>query len=158
MTRRYSIPWLDFGGSPISTVVVSDDGTVHLAGIVAQDIVAAPERPLESVAAKKTAERETLLILGAVRDVLAALHMEMSDITSCLVHLSDLNDFESMNAAFRLHFGAAGPARTTVQAAKLVLGARVELTVVAKRPRHSVFPCLSAAPLPPGEALTLVKK
>ena len=110
------------------------------------------------MAAKKTAERETLLILGAVRDVLAALDMEMSDITSCLVHLSDLNDFESMNAAFRLHFGAAGLARTTVQAAKLVLGARVELTIVAKRPRNSVFPCLSATPLPPGEALTLVKK
>ena len=98
---------------------------------------------------ERVGERETLLVLGAIRDVLAALDMQMSDATSCLVHLDDLENFQAMNAAFRAHFGAAGPARTTVQAARLIFGTKVELTLVAKRPRRMF------SPLPTGEALSM---
>ena len=155
--RRYSVPCIDFGTSPIAAVLVDEsDGTVYLAGIVAEDIVAVPERPLETVNASNATERETLLVLGAVRDVFASLGMTMQDVVSCLVHLKDLDDFDSMNTAFRAFFGAGGPARTTVQAAELIFGTRVEITIVAKR-RPRTFPWFGTRTLPAGPALSMAK-
>jgi hypothetical protein len=88
------------------------------------------------------------------------------------VDIADIEEFAGLNAAFAAYFspgtgaptlgtqltlgrtprlrrqagprgaGGAGPARTTVQAARVIFGAKVELSVVAKRPRD-------APPLPP---------
>ena len=72
------------------------------------------------------------------RNIEALLHSAGAhdDVVSCLVHLSDLAQFEEFNAAYEKHFpGPAKPVRTTVRA-DLVGGMRVEVTVIASKPAH----------------------
>jgi 2-iminobutanoate/2-iminopropanoate deaminase len=57
----------------------------------------------------------------------------LADVVSCLVHLSDLGDFERFNEIYAGHFPEPRPVRTTV-CAQLVAGMVVEITVVARTP------------------------
>jgi 2-iminobutanoate/2-iminopropanoate deaminase len=69
----------------------------------------------------------------ALRNVAALLQWHgasLADVVSCLVHLSDLSDYERFNAVYGQHFADPKPARTTVAAA-LVRGMLVEVTAVA---------------------------
>ena len=67
--------------------------------------------------------------------LLQAAGAGLGDAVSCLVHLSDLGDFAEFNAGFARQFpGPAKPVRTTVRA-DLAAGMRVEVTVIACRPR-----------------------
>ena len=60
----------------------------------------------------------------------------LEDVVSCLVHLSDLAEFAAFNAAYERQFpGPDKPVRTTVRA-YLVAGMRVEVTVIAIKPRR----------------------
>ena len=54
----------------------------------------------------------------------------LANVVSCLVHLSDLNDFRRFNEIYATHFQEPRPVRTTV-GAPLVSGMLVEITVVA---------------------------
>jgi 2-iminobutanoate/2-iminopropanoate deaminase len=59
---------------------------------------------------------------------------ELSDVVSCLVHLSDLALFAEFNASFAKQFpDAIKPVRTTVRA-DLAAGMLVEITVIAVKP------------------------
>jgi enamine deaminase RidA (YjgF/YER057c/UK114 family) len=58
--------------------------------------------------------------------------LDLGDVVSCLVHLSDLSLFGRFNAVYERHFGEPRPVRTTV-GASLVQGMLVEITVVAYR-------------------------
>ncbi len=59
----------------------------------------------------------------------------LGDVVSCLVHLSDLGQFAEFNACYGRQFpGPVRPVRTTV-GADLAGGMRVEVTVIACRPR-----------------------
>jgi 2-iminobutanoate/2-iminopropanoate deaminase len=74
----------------------------------------------------------------AFRNIEALLHAagaRLEDVVSCLVHLSDLAQFAEFNASFGEQFpGLVKPVRTTVRA-DLVAGMRVEVTVIAIKPR-----------------------
>ncbi|MEX2181065.1 MAG: RidA family protein [Gemmatimonadaceae bacterium] len=70
--------------------------------------------------------------LGAV---LREAGLTMDDVIKCNVYLTDMRDFPAMNAAYEARFAAPYPARTTVAVAGLPLGARVEIELVARRPR-----------------------
>ncbi len=56
------------------------------------------------------------------------------DVVKVNVYLTDMGDFEAMNAAYQTRFEAPMPARTTVGVAALPLNARVEIELVAKKP------------------------
>jgi 2-iminobutanoate/2-iminopropanoate deaminase len=93
---------------------LSGQGGFDAAGALAAGVVAQTEEALRNVGALLQAG-------GATFD----------DVVSCLVHLADLDDFRAFNDAYARHFGdGVKPTRTTVRA-DLVLGMRVELTVVA---------------------------
>ena len=47
------------------------------------------------------------------------------------VYLADMADFQGMNQVYEKHFPSPAPARTTVAAAGLPRGARVEIEAVA---------------------------
>jgi 2-iminobutanoate/2-iminopropanoate deaminase len=47
------------------------------------------------------------------------------------VYLADMADFAAMNEVYARHFGGHRPARSTVQAAGLPKGARVEIDAIA---------------------------
>jgi 2-iminobutanoate/2-iminopropanoate deaminase len=57
----------------------------------------------------------------------------LADVVSCLVHLSDLDDFGRFNEIYATHFAEPRPVRTTV-GAQLVAGMVVEITVIARTP------------------------
>lgn len=86
-------------------------------GLVEGDIEAQAERALEN--------------LGAV---LAAAGLSFDAVVRTTVYLSDLAHFPRLNEVYGRYFRAdPKPARTTLQAAKLPLGALVEIDAIALR-------------------------
>ena len=78
-------------------------------------------------------EEATRQTLHNLRAVLAAAGCGPQDVIKTTVFLADLQDFAGMNAAYAEFFGAHRPARSTIQAAALPLGARVEIDALAVR-------------------------
>lgn len=65
--------------------------------------------------------------------ILRQAEMDYSDVVSCTVYLTDLEDYSEMNKAYSAYFPKDPPARTCVQAVKLVREAKVELSFIAAK-------------------------
>jgi len=78
----------------------------------------------------ETQARRALANLGAILD-----HAGLSfrDVVKTTVYLSDMAEFPLVNAIYATYFVEPYPARSTVAAAALPKGARVEIDVVARR-------------------------
>ena len=63
--------------------------------------------------------------------VLAGAELTVADVVKTTVFLVDMQDFQAMNEVYGRHFPTAPPARTTIAAAGLPRGARVEIEAVA---------------------------
>ena len=104
-----------------------DDCYAYLAGLVAADF---PEgmKALGDVAA------ETRAVLAAIGDILDELQLDRANMVRVDVHLSDLDDFDAMDAAYRDFFAAGEyPARTTTESPRLFGGSKVEITCQVRR-------------------------
>jgi 2-iminobutanoate/2-iminopropanoate deaminase len=75
--------------------------------------------------------RRVLDNLGAV---LGAAGASWQHVVKTTIFLADLGDFAAVNAVYGERFGGAPPARSTVQAAALPRGARVEIEAIAVLP------------------------
>ena len=91
--------------------VALDPGTGKLVG---EDVAAQTTRVLQNLSA-----------------VLAGAGLTLEDVVKTTVFLIDMNDFAEMNRVYEQHFEGDPPARTTVAAAGLPRGARVEIDAVA---------------------------
>lgn len=78
-------------------------------------------------------ETQTQLALDNLFAVLEAAGAGAEDVLKTTVFLADIDDFESMNAAYADYFEAAPPARSAVQAGALPKGVGVEIEAVASR-------------------------
>ncbi len=77
-------------------------------------------------------EAETERVLENLAAVLEAAGSSLARVLRTTVYLTDLSLFARMNAVYAKHFtGDPKPARSTVQAAALPLGARIEIDVIA---------------------------
>ncbi len=74
---------------------------------------------------------QTARVLQNLRAVLEAAGSSLEQVLRTTVFLADLNDFAAMNEAYARFFTQDPPARTTVQAARLPLDARVEIELIA---------------------------
>jgi len=74
---------------------------------------------------------QTERVMRNVEAVLAAAGMTFANVVKTTVFLADMADFARMNEIYGRRFTAAPPARSTVQAAALPRGARVEIEVTA---------------------------
>jgi 2-iminobutanoate/2-iminopropanoate deaminase len=63
--------------------------------------------------------------------VLAGAGLSLADVVKITVYLVDMADFQAMNEVYARHFTTAPPARTTIAAAGLPKGARIEIDVIA---------------------------
>lgn len=63
--------------------------------------------------------------------VLAGAGLGFEDVVKTTVYLADMADFAAMNEVYARHLGVSLPARTTIAAAGLPKGARVEIDAVA---------------------------
>jgi 2-iminobutanoate/2-iminopropanoate deaminase len=85
--------------------------------IIAGDVAAQTDRVLKNLSA-----------------ILKAAGCELKNVVRSTVFLKDMNDFAAMNAVYGQYFGAAPPARSTVEVARLPRDVRVEIDVIAVIP------------------------
>ena len=76
-------------------------------------------------------EAEARQVLKNLTGVLEAAGASMNDVVKTTIFLADMNDFGLVNSIYAESFRTNLPARSTVQAAHLPKGARVEIEAVA---------------------------
>nr|XP_061813414.1 2-iminobutanoate/2-iminopropanoate deaminase-like [Nerophis lumbriciformis] len=79
-------------------------------------------------------EAQTRQVLTNLRAVLAAAGCTFSNIVKATVYVADMADFPRLNKLYEEAMGEHRPARSTVQAAQLPKGSRVEIDLVARIP------------------------
>jgi len=99
--------------------MVTHQGTIYLAGQVADDLAA-------------DAETQTRQVLGNIDRLLSEAGSDKTKILSATVYLADMNDYAAMNAAWEAWVPEDNtPARATVQARLAAAGYRVEIQLIA---------------------------
>jgi 2-iminobutanoate/2-iminopropanoate deaminase len=81
----------------------------------------------------KDIAEQTDRVLKNLAAVLAAGGSGLDRVVRTTVFLKDMADFAAMNEVYAKAFGAHRPARSTVAAAGLPRGARVEIDAIARR-------------------------
>jgi len=75
---------------------------------------------------------QTKQALENMQTVLRACGADLDDVVKCTVFLADMADFAAMNEAYGAAFGTANPpARSSLAARALALGAKVEIECIA---------------------------
>jgi len=109
---------------PFSPAVRSGE-FVFLSGQVAQ--LPSTGKLIEGNVAAQTEQ-----IFKNLHVVLRAAGKTFADVVRVGVFLTDMKDFQSMNAVYARQFEAPFPARTTIAVSALPLGAAVEIELVAQ--------------------------
>jgi 2-iminobutanoate/2-iminopropanoate deaminase len=76
-------------------------------------------------------EEETQRVLDNLDAILQAAGLSKRDVLKTTVFMSDLGNFSRMNPVYERFFGEHKPARSTIQAAALPRGAKVEIEAIA---------------------------
>jgi 2-iminobutanoate/2-iminopropanoate deaminase len=100
--------------------------TLYTAGQIALD-------PASMELVQGDVRAQTEQVMRNLEGVLAAAGMTFADVVKTTVFLADMAEFAAMNEVYGRRFPTDPPARSTVQAAALPRGARVEIEVVAVR-------------------------
>jgi enamine deaminase RidA (YjgF/YER057c/UK114 family) len=79
-------------------------------------------------------ELQTHQVMKNISSALALAGCKLEDVCKTTVWLQDARDFGSFNRVYMSYFGAGKPARSTTEA-RLMVDARVEIDVVAYKPR-----------------------
>jgi 2-iminobutanoate/2-iminopropanoate deaminase len=110
---------------PYSQAVIHG-GLIFTAGQIALD-------PASGELVGKSVADQTEQVFANLRAVLAAAGSDLGRVIKTTVFLADMADFGAMNEVYARAFGDHRPARSTVAAAGLPKGARVEIDLVAAR-------------------------
>ncbi|MEL6307795.1 MAG: RidA family protein [Chloroflexota bacterium] len=108
---------------PYSQAIVAN-GFVYTAGQIA--IVPAEGKMLDG-----DVQAQTRLALQNLQAVLEAAGSDLTQVVKTTVFLDSMDDFAKMNEIYAEFFGENPPARSAVEAARLPLGALVEIEAVA---------------------------
>ncbi len=76
-------------------------------------------------------EAQTHRVLQNLKAILETAGSSLEQVVKTTVFLADMNDFAAMNAIYATYFSENPPARSTVQVARLPLGALLEIEAVA---------------------------
>jgi 2-iminobutanoate/2-iminopropanoate deaminase len=105
---------------------ITMDSFVFTAGQVALD-------PNSGELVGRTTAEQTEQVFANLKAVLTAAGTTLGNVMKTTVYLADMADFAQMNEVYAKHFGSHKPARSTVQAAGLPKGARVEIDLIATK-------------------------
>ena len=120
--------------------VISTNNAPAAVGAYSQGIIAAgfvftagqvPLVPGTSDLREGGIEAQTRQVLDNISGVLEAAGSSMAQVVKTTVFLADINDFAAFNAVYGGYFPDDPPARTTVQAGALPIGALIEIEAVA---------------------------
>lgn len=103
---------------------ITTDTLVFTAGQIALD-------PFSGEIVGRSTLEQTEQVMKNLAAILAAAGSGLDRVVRTTVYLVDMADFPAMNEVYARHFGVHKPARSTVQAAALPKGARVEIDAVA---------------------------
>ena len=104
---------------------IQADGFLYVSGQVAQD-------PATGKLVEGGIVAETERVLQNLSAVLKAAGKSFDDVVRAGVFLTSMSDFAAMNGIYAKYFSQPFPARTTIGAAALPLGACVEMDLVVK--------------------------
>ncbi len=76
-------------------------------------------------------EAQTDQVMKNILAVLGHLNIDFSNVLKTTIFLTDLSNFQKVNAIYAKWVGSVAPARSTIQVAALPLGSQVEIEVVA---------------------------
>ena len=76
---------------------------------------------------------QTVRVFANLRAILAAAGTDLAHVVKATVFLTDMADFQAMNAVYADAFGDHRPARSTVAVSGLPRGVNVEIEVIARR-------------------------
>jgi len=76
-------------------------------------------------------EAQTRQVLDNLGAVLHAAGLDWANVVKTTIFLSDLGDFQRVNAIYANRFGEVAPARATVEVSRLPKGALVEIDAIA---------------------------
>lgn len=103
---------------------VTTDTLVFTAGQIALD-------PQSGEVVGATVAEQTERVLRNLAGILTAAGASLGTVVKTTVYLADMADFSAMNEVYARHFGVHKPARSTIQAAALPKGVRVEIDAIA---------------------------
>lgn len=90
-----------------------------------------PIDPKTNQAVTAGIEAETRQVMENLKAILEAAGSSLDRAVKCGCFLANLDDFQAFNGVYREYFTSDPPARTTIQAARLPGGIRVEVDVIA---------------------------
>jgi len=126
MIHHFQPNFMPKSDAPYSPMVL-DENYAYLSGLVAADFPEGQE-VLGDVA------NETRAVLSAIGKMLEEFSLDMGQIVRVDVHLVSLDDFDTMDAAYKEFFERDKyPARTTTESSRLFGGSLVEITCMARR-------------------------
>lgn len=76
-------------------------------------------------------EEQTARVIENLQAVLEGAGLTLDHVVKTTVFLKDMNNFSRMNEAYAKYFGAAPPARTTVEVARLPRDVQIEIEAIA---------------------------
>ena len=91
-----------------------------------------PINPASGAIETADIEGQARQVFSNIRAVLAAQGIDLNHVVKATVFLQDIADFPKVNALYEAAFAGHKPARSTVQVAKLPLGALIEIEVIAE--------------------------
>jgi 2-iminobutanoate/2-iminopropanoate deaminase len=108
---------------PYSQGVIAG-GLLFISGQIALD-------PQSGALVDGSIEEQTEQVLKNIMAILREAKMGPENVVKTTVFLTDLADFPAMNAVYEKHLGKEPPARSTIQAAALPRGVKVEIDAIA---------------------------
>jgi len=82
---------------------------------------------------KQDVSAQTKRVIDNIALELSAANLTLDDVVSATVYVTDVDDFPAVNTVYASYFHPPYPARAFVQVAKLLRGAKVEISVIAAK-------------------------
>tara|TARA_B100001094_G_scaffold193895_1_gene187766 strand:- start:279 stop:728 length:450 start_codon:yes stop_codon:yes gene_type:complete len=102
------------------------DGTLYMSGQVAIDVTT--KKLVEG-----TIEEETEKVMQNIKAILNEVNFSFENVIKSTIFITDMNNFSKVNKSYGKYFDeSTAPARETVEVSALPIGARVEISVIAK--------------------------
>jgi 2-iminobutanoate/2-iminopropanoate deaminase len=76
-------------------------------------------------------ELATDQVLRNIKALLAEAGMTLGNVVKCTIFMTDLNEFQKMNAVYASYFEGVAPARETVEISRLPMDATIEISCIA---------------------------
>ncbi|MEK6650891.1 MAG: RidA family protein [Bacteroidota bacterium] len=109
---------------PYSQAITVDGRFVYTAGQIPLD-------PATNQIVEGDIKAQTRRVLQNLEQILVAAGSSMKKVIKTTVFLKDMGEFAAMNEVYAEFLGAAAPARSTVEVARLPRDVRVEIEAIA---------------------------